>query len=268
MTEPFKPVLTSKEGQVLVITINRPEIMNAINEEMIAAMTWVLDDARTDPEVRVIVLTGAGRGFCAGGQLKARDSNRPYLGIEQPDEVRRGIRQAQSLIRSLVRMEKPTIAMVNGPAMGAGLSLALACDLRIASDQAKFGSSFTRIGIIPGTGDTWFLPRLIGTGRAAEMLLTGDTIDAATAERFGLVNRVVPAEDLEAHTIGLAQRIAEGPPIVLRLDKMLMYRGLTMDLENAMDIVAECAPVAWMSEDKKEGMAAFQERRRPHFRGR
>ncbi len=266
MNQGFRHIITKKDGQVLVITINRPDVMNAINEELSGEITQALDQARTDNEVRVLVLTGAGRAFCAGGQLKGPDRE-AFFAAEKPEEIRQALMKIQEIVRSLARTMKPTIAMVNGPAMGAGFGIALACDIRIASEKAKFAESFTKIGVIPGTGDTWFLPRLVGLGKAAEIVFTGDTIDAAEALRLGIVNRVVPSESLEEETMALARKIAQGPPIALRLNKMLLYRGLSTDLDGALDTIAAAAPITALSADKNEGIAAFEEKRQPRFRG-
>jgi len=158
--------------------------------------------------------------------------------------------------------------MINGAAVGGGFDLACACDLRVGSEKARFMVAFTRIGLFPGWGGTWLYPRIIGIAKSAEMLFTGDFLEAKDAERYGLLNRLVPAEELEGETMALARRIADGPPIAIRLSKLQLYKGLEMDLETAMKVAAACETITLTSEDHKEGVAAFREKRRPQYKGK
>jgi enoyl-CoA hydratase/carnithine racemase len=197
--------------------------------------------------------------------MSAEERERKPRGAE---EFRRGFRNIQGVILGLQRLEKPTIAMINGAAVGGGFDLACACDLRVGSEKARFMVAFTRIGLFPGWGGTWLYPRIIGIPKAAEMLFTGDFLEAKDAERYGLLNRLVTAEELEGETMALARRIADGPPIAIRLSKLQLYKGLEMDLETAMKVAAACETITLTSEDHKEGVAAFREKRRPQYKGK
>jgi len=215
------------------------------------------------------VLTGAVRAFCAGADVSRGESRERILDETNPERIRQAIRTGpQEVTRRLRNLEKPAIAMVNGPAIGAGLDWSLACDIRYASENARFGAGFTRLGLIQGTGGFWFLPRLMGSARAAEFIFTADIIDAREAERLGMVNRVLAPEALERETLGLAHRLARNPPLALKLSKLLLYRGLGVDLEHALEMAAGFQPILLNSQDHKEGLAAFREKREPVFKGR
>jgi enoyl-CoA hydratase/carnithine racemase len=264
----FETLLLENKDGIGLLTMNRPDRMNAFNQQMEAEFVQALQEADQDDEIRVLVVTGAGKSFCAGadvGRMSAEERERKPKGAE---EFRRGFRNVQGIILGLQRLEKPTIAMVNGPAVGGGFDLACACDLRVGSEKARFMVAFTRIGLFPGWGGTWLYPRLIGLPKAAEMLFTGDFLEAKDAERYGLLNRLVPAEELEKETMALARRIADGPPIALRLSKLQLYKGLEMDLESAMKVAAACETITLTPEDHKVGGAAFREKRKPQYKGR
>jgi enoyl-CoA hydratase/carnithine racemase len=255
-----------KKENIGVLTLNRPERMNAFNEKMEAEVVQALQEADQDEEVRVLVVTGAGKAFCAGADMgrMSGEERRP----KGAEEFRRGFRNIQGIILGLQRLEKPTIAMINGAAVGGGFDLACACDLRTGSENTRFMVAFTRIGLFPGWGGTWLYPRIIGIPKAAEMLFTGDFLEAKDAERLGLLNKLVPAADLEKETMDLAGRIANGPPIAIRLAKMQLYKGLEMDLETAMKVAAACETITLTSEDHREGVKAFQGKRKPQYKGR
>ena len=264
----FETLLIEKKDGVAVLTMNRPDRMNAFNVQMEAEFVQALQELDLDDEVRVVVVTGAGKSFCAGadmGRMSAEERERRPRGAE---EIRRGFRSIQGVILGLQRLEKPTIAMINGAAVGGGFDLACACDLRVGSEKARFMVAFTRIGLFPGWGGTWLYPRIIGIPKAAEMLFTGDFMEAKDAERYGLLNKLVSAEQLEGETMALARRIADGPPIAIRLSKLQLYKGLQMDLETAMKIAAACETITLTSEDHKEGVAAFREKRRPQYKNK
>jgi len=262
----FETILLEKKENIGVLTLNRPERMNAFNEKMEAEFVQAIQEVNQDDEIRVLVVTGAGKAFCAGADVgRMSGEERKPKGAE---EIRRGFRNIQGIILGLQRLEKPTIAMVNGAAVGGGFDLACACDLRTGSEKARFMVAFTRIGLFPGWGGTWLYPRIIGIPKAAEMLFTGDFMEAKDAERFGLLNKLVPSAELENETMSLARRIANGPPIALRLAKMQLYKGLEMDLETAMQVAAACETITLTSEDHKEGVAAFGEKRPPQYKGR
>lgn len=264
----FETLLLEKKDGIAVLTLNRPDRMNAFDQPMEAEFVQALQELDQDEEVRVLVVTGAGKSFCAGAdvwRMSPEERERKPKGAE---EFRRGFRNIQGVILGLQRLEKPTIAMINGAAVGGGFDLACACDLRVGSEKARFMVAFTRIGLFPGWGGTWLYPRIIGIPKAAEMLFTGDFLEAKDAERYGLLNRLVPAEELEGETMALARRIADGPPIAIRLSKLQLYKGLEMDLETAMKVAAACETITLTSEDHKEGVAAFREKRRPQYKGK
>ncbi|MEX2547769.1 MAG: enoyl-CoA hydratase-related protein [Chloroflexota bacterium] len=254
-------VLRAVYDGVLTLTLNRPDALNSFTVEMKEALLAALKEAGRDKEVRAIVLTGAGRAFSAGQDLKERQApGISDLGTEL--RVR-----YNPIILAMRRLEKPIIGAVNGVAAGAGISVALACDIVIAAEGATFIEAFSRVGLVPDTGSTWFLPRLVGLHRAAEMMFTGDPVDAATAERIGLVNRAVPADRLMAEANALAARLAKSAPIALALAKRALNRAYEMDLEQALGYEAQLQSIAGRSNDHKEGVAAFVEKRAPNFRG-
>jgi 2-(1,2-epoxy-1,2-dihydrophenyl)acetyl-CoA isomerase len=255
------PVLQSRDGGILTITLNRPDALNAFDRAMKESLLKALKAADRDRDVRVVVLTGAGRAFSAGQDLKERSGpNATPLSVELRLRY-------NPLILAMRRLEKPIIAAVNGVAAGAGCSIALACDLIVAAEGASFLQAFGRVGLVPDTGSTWFLPRLVGRARASEMMLTAEPVDAATAERWGLINRVVPAERLMPETRILAGRLAAAAPIALALTKRAIDRGLGTTLDEALEFEAELQSVAGRSADHAEGVAAFVEKRPPRFTG-
>lgn len=258
-------ILEKKEG-IALLTMNRPERMNAFNDKMEEEFVLALQDVEKDEEVRVLIVTGAGRAFCAGADVARME--REERRVRGAEEIRRGFKNIQAIILGLQRLEKPTIAMINGAAVGGGFDLACACDLRIGSENARFMVAFTRIGLFPGWGGTWLYPRIIGIPKAAEMLFTGDFMEAKDAERYGLLNKLVPAAELEKETMSLARRIADGPPIAIRLAKMQLYKGLGMDLETALKVAAAMETITLTSEDHQEGVTAFKEKRKPQYKGK
>ena len=247
---------------VAVLTLDRPEALNAFDRAMKDELLAALKAAERDAAVRVVILTGAGRAFSAGQDLKERQaSDAADLGTE--------IRlRFNPIVLAMRRLEKPIIGAINGVAAGAGCSVALACDLRIASENASFIEVFGRVGLVPDTGSTWFLPRLIGYARAAEMIFTADAIDAATAERIGLVNRVVPADQLMPEARALAARLATGAPLALALAKRGLQQALESGLEAQLEYEAQLQAIAGRSADHAEGVAAFVEKRPARFTGK
>ena len=254
------------------ITLNRPDRLNALNDLMQVEIADAVAQADVDSGVRVVIITGAGRAFCAGGdlnQLGGADADGAGAGwtSANADEVRRSFRSAQQMILGVQRCEKPVIAMVNGVATGAGLDLACACDIRIGTPRARFMSAYVRIGLFPGFGGTWLYPRTLGSlGRAAEMLFTGDFLEADEAYRLGFLNRLVAEDELESTTLAMAERIAAGPPIAIRLSKLMLYRGLEFDLETAMKMAAAGESITLTSQDHIEGVRAFREKRAAEYR--
>ena len=254
-------VLRDVANGVLTLTLNRPEALNSFNVEMKEALLAALKDAARDKSVRVVVLTGAGRAFSAGQDLKERQA--PGV-ADLGTELRL---RYNPIVLAMRRLEKPVIGAINGVAAGAGISVALACDIRIASEAASFIEVFARVGLVPDTGSSWFLPRLVGYAKAAEMAFTTDPVDAATAERIGLVNRVVPADTLMDETIVLATKLAQSAPLALGLAKRALNRALESGLEDQLEYEAQLQSIAGRSKDHVEGVAAFVEKRTPRFTG-
>ena len=259
----YSTLIVERTGAIATITLNRPGARNALDMAMRQEMLAALDEVEADESLRVLVLTGAGEHFCAGGDVKSMRERR-----QTSAEGRVRVQLLNRMVQRLVDFPRPTIAMVDGYAVGAGTNLALCCDLVIASDRAKFGELFNKIGLAPDGGGTWFLPRLVGLARAKELIFTGDVFDAAEAARIGLVNCVVPAAELRAVTRALAEKIASGPPAVQRMAKHMLNRAATSDLAAALDLEAYSQGLAIAGEDHQEGLAAFFDKRAPKFTGR
>jgi 2-(1,2-epoxy-1,2-dihydrophenyl)acetyl-CoA isomerase len=257
-------LLYEVKDRIATITLNRPDKLNAFTGPMIAAWAQALGEAQGDEHVNVVIVTGAGRAFCAGGDVGRMGEGTPTP-LEHKNELWEHV---HAVPKTLESMDKPVIAMVNGVAVGAGMGMCLMCDLRIASDEARFSTGYVRVGLVPGDGDTYFLPRLIGTARALELLWTSDFVDAIHAERLGIVNHVVPASELRDFTYGLAGRIADGPQVPIRMIKRLVYQSLRLDLRTHLDLVSSHMAVVRQTADHSEGVRAFKEKRPPRFRGR
>jgi len=259
-------LVLTKENGVATLTINRPERMNAMTTPMYHEMQRIVEDIREDDNTKVLILTGKDPAFCAGSDVRQRLSAR--IEGEVIEKSRKEMLEPVGLVASMfASLVKPTIAAVNGVATGAGLSFALLCDIRVASDKARFGAAWARVGLIPDLGATYTLPRLIGPDKAFEIFLTGDLIDASEAERVGLVTRVVPHDELMGHCHQFAQRIADGPSVAMELIKRAVYRGLHNDLDKQLDFETYAQNVCRQTEDHKEGVAAFMEKRKPAFKG-
>src|SRR3954452_10728338 len=254
-------ILRDATDGVLTLTLNRPDALNSFNVEMKEALLAALKDATRDKSVRAVLLTGAGRAFSAGQDLKERQApGAADLGTELRTRY-------NPIVLAMRKLEKPVIGAINGVAAGAGISVALACDIRIAADNASFIEVFGRVGLVPDTGSSWFLPRLVGYAKAAEMAFTTDPVDAQTAERLGLVNRVVPAGKLMDEANALAAKLAQGAPLAIGLAKRALNRSLEMGLEEALEYEAQLQSIAGRSSDHVEGFAAFVEKRPPKFTG-
>jgi 2-(1,2-epoxy-1,2-dihydrophenyl)acetyl-CoA isomerase len=249
---------------VATLTLRRPQVKNAIGPAEWQSLRALAARAGADDTVRVIVVTGAGGVFSAGGDLRTMPER-----LALPKETRReALLSDAQVVRTFRQLDKPIVAMIEGPAIGAGLSLALACDLRIASFTARFGAAFHRVGLTGDFGMLWLLPRIIGPTRAMDLLMSAEPIDATRAEAFGLVSRVVPVADLEVETYAYARRLAEGPPIAMRFTKAGVHRSLEHTLEEMLAWEAEAQATCSKTADASEGVSAFLEKRPAKFIGR
>lgn len=265
----YKTIILKKEGHIATMLLNRPRRLNAMNELMWAEMSQALEEVARNEEIRVLVITGVGRAFCVGADVRADAEGERLVGESTPMEMYQGLsRGGQGIVRRLQHLEIPVIAMVNGDAVGGGFDWALACDMRIGSEKARFMVAFTHVGLIPGAGGAWFMTRAMGAAKAAEYIFSGDFISAQEAERLGILNRVVPHENLEAETMALARRLASRPPHSLRLAKILIRQAQETGLDTALSTAAIYQGVCVSTLDHQEGLAAFREKREPVFRGK
>lgn len=257
----YETLLVEKEGAVAVITINRPDKLNALNIKTREEGAQVLDELSRDDSVRVVVFTGAGeKSFVAGADI-AEFEGRTAL-------TQRDVMLQRGLFNAVDGFPKPVIAMINGFCLGGGCELALACDIRIASEKARLGQPEINLGIIPGGGGTQRMTRLLGEGKAMELILTGDMIDAATALNLGLVNAVYPAEELRAKTMEMANKIADKSPVALRMAKEAVKLASRSNLDEGLRREVDLFAMCFTSEDKEEGVKAFLEKRKPVFKGK
>jgi len=266
MQQNDQAVLTECQGSVRKIILNRPGVYNAINRDLAAALHKAVREADEDASVRCVVITGTGRAFCSGQDL-VEYGNR--LDSDRPIELEQRLRDAYNPVVAAIRtMEKPVIASVNGVAAGAGFSLALACDLRIAAESASFIQAFINLGLVPDCASTFMLPRLVGVSRAMELTFTGRKVGASEALALGLVNRVVPDKDLPEATSELAQQLAAAPTRAIGLTKQAINAAWTNNLEAQLELEAKLQTPATRTADHREGVQAFFEKRRPLFKGR
>jgi 2-(1,2-epoxy-1,2-dihydrophenyl)acetyl-CoA isomerase len=256
-------LLIERDGGVVTVTMNRPERKNAANGVMLTELRDTFEAVERSAEDRVMVLTGAGGAFCSGADLGDPDGPASNNGV--PGLVR--MRRLGDVALALHRMTKPAIAKVDGVAVGAGFSLALGCDLVVASDRARFSMIFSRRGLSLDNGASWLLPRLIGLARAKEVALFGGMLDADQARELGLVNRIVPADDLDGYVAEWARTLAAGPPLALSLIKTLLNDSFSSSMAEAVENEARCQAVNFETADMVEAMAAFKEKRDPHFTG-
>ncbi len=268
----YEQITYDTRDGVATITLNRPERMNAFTDVMIREWAAALDEARLDRDVRVVILTGEGRGFCAGADLRAgsgindpANADKPPTAADRRNWLRDGVHQVP---RAVQLLDKPYIAAVNGAAVGAGMDMASMADIRIASESAKFAMSYVKVGLVPGDGGCYFLPRIVGLAKALELIWSGDFFDAQEALRIGYVTKVVPADALMDETRAFARRLAEGPAVAMQLAKRLVYRSLNADWHEAFELANGAMAIAQTTEDAREGPRAFVENRPPKFTGR
>ena len=256
-------LLFDVEDKIATITFNNPDKLNAFTREMLVAYVDRLEECRTRDDVWAIIITGAGRGFCSGGDTGRMGTDRPPTALE----TKSGLwDMVQRISLKMQDIDKPIIAAVNGVAVGAGMDMSLHADLRIAAESARFAETYVRVGLVPGNGGFWFLPRIIGVPRALEMLWSADFVLAEEALRIGLVNKVVPDDKLMEETRAYASRLVNSSPISVRLIKRSMYAGLNMDLRSALDMISSHMTLARSSEDHKESIAAWREKRPGNFK--
>lgn len=262
----YETILVEKSDGVATITLNRPQTLNAWDRQMGLEVTDALEDIRGDMDTRVVIMTGAGRGFSSGADvahLAQVAEHRSHLGNLTNREA-----SIVSVALQMRRLEKPVIGAINGVTAGGGFGIALACDLRIASEKAQFSQVFVRRGLVPDVGSTFFLPKLIGVEKALELIFTGDLISAQEAVEIGLVSRVFPHDDLMPETMKLAKRLATGPPIAMGLAKRAVYQGLeSNDLPSHLDLELSFNSLCFFTEDFREGVKSFLEKRPPEFKG-
>jgi 2-(1,2-epoxy-1,2-dihydrophenyl)acetyl-CoA isomerase len=257
-------LLESRQGSILTLTLNRPERLNALDNQLPTELNDALSRIGEDRSVHVVIITGAGRAFCAGGDLAVIGAGRARADITELEPI---LRTGMQVILKLRTMSQPVIAAVNGPAAGAGMNLALACDLRVATEDAVFGQNFAKVGLFPDYGGTHLLPQLIGPAKAAELFYTGDMIDAKTALRLGIVNHVYTADQFKAGVENLAAKIATGPQVPIRAVKQTIFAREQVALAEALDREVEQQLKCFHSHDCLEGINAFLEKRPPSFRG-
>lgn len=252
------------DGAIATITLNRPDRMNAFTWDMIDAWADALEECRANEAVSVVIVTGAGQAFCSGGDIGEMRKRADRTPLDRKNELARHVHRIPLALEAL---DKPVIAAVNGAATGAGMDLALMADLRIAAESARLGETYVKVGLVPGAGGAWFLPRLVGTAKALELFWTGELIDAREAERIGIVNKVVPDGELMTATRALADKIAGGPQLSVRFIKRAVHQGLRSDLRTSLDLISSHYAVVSSSADHREAVLAYLEKRTPNFIG-
>ncbi len=265
----FEQIIYEKRDGIATITLNRPERMNAFTPKMLDEWYAALQDAHLDDEVRAVILTGAGRGFCTGADVRGGPLDGLMDRSRSLAENRNFLRDSvQRIPRLAALMEKPYIAAVNGAAVGAGMDMASMCDIRFAAETARFGMTYVRMGLVPGDGGCYYLPRIVGIARALDLIWTGRLIDAREALAMGYVSAVVPEDELMAYTWDYASKLAKGPAVAIQQAKRLLYRSLDLDVDAALDLAQQAMLICRSTEDAVEGPRAFAERREPQFKGR
>ncbi|MDA8236125.1 MAG: enoyl-CoA hydratase-related protein [Clostridia bacterium] len=270
-------LLYEKDGAIAKLTLNRPDALNAFSLPMIKSWAKALQNAQDDPNIRVVVLTAAGKAFCAGGDVKSMLAGTGFIADDEKGECwgakalnRKGalMNYIHKVALTLEGMDKPVICAINGVAVGAGLDMALMCDIRIAADTAQLSGGYVKAGLVPGDGGCFYMPRLVGVAKALELLWTADFITAEEGLRIGMVNKVVPADKLEEATMEMARKIADNPPVHVQMIKRAVYSSYrTHDLRTALDMISSHMAIVTEMDDYKEGVASIKEKRKPVFKG-
>ncbi len=261
----FKNLCFEISENIAVLTLNRPKSLNALDNETLAELSTLFLELQGRDDYRVLIVTGEGRAFSAGGDVKGQPTRFGWARDRHLDRMRA---VNFGVVKALAVLEAPTMALINGVAAGGGLSLALACDVRLAADSARFGAGFRKVALTVDMGLSYFLPRVVGAAKAYEILYSGELLDSAEALRIGLVNRVVPDASLRDQGMSLARSIASGPPMALRCVKEAVARGAESSLEGALELEAELQSQCLCSEDHREGVQAFLDKRDPEFKGK
>lgn len=262
-------MILTKEDSIATITLNRPKVLNALHLEAVNEFLTVLEDVEKDETIRAVVITGTGRGFCTGADLIGRSSGSARPAATSTSRGTGGwLVQFHKCIEKITTMQKPVIALINGYAVGAGFDMAIACDIRIAAEDARFSEIFVRRGLLPDSGGTFFLPRLVGVGKAMELIFTGDIINAEEAERIGIINKVVPNDQLETIGMEFVKRLAKGPTKAIGLAKVGVNKALESDLSSALKFARDAMAILAQTEDSREGRRSFAEKREPIFKGK
>ncbi len=264
----YKTIVYEKKGFIAKIRLNLPERRNVVDLDLLKEFKHAITEVKNDKTLRALIITGSGKAFCSGADLGALTGFAQDSGFEGIAGIREGVIKIYESLLMVLNVEIPTIASINGYTIGAGVGLALACDIRIASDVAKFSTNFANLGIHPGMAITYMLPLFIGRGRACDMLFTGRMIDAAEAERIGLVEKVVPADTLDKETFNLAETISLSAPYVLRLAKKAVYKGINFSPQSGMEYESVAQTLCSQMGDAEEGIKAFFEKRKPEFKGK
>ncbi|MDO9444510.1 MAG: enoyl-CoA hydratase-related protein [Dehalococcoidia bacterium] len=266
----YEAILYDVQDRVATITLNRPERMNAFSDELLTEWADAIWHAAKDEGVRAVIVTGAGRAFCAGADLRASGAeDRVLMADRNAGERRNSLRYSVHQVpRAVQYLDKPYIAAVNGAAVGAGMDMVSQADIRIASDQARFAMSYVNVGLIPGDGGAWMLPRLVGVQKALELIWSGEMLTAEQALEIGYVMKVVPHDELMTEARAYAMRLAEGPPVAMQLAKRLVYRGLDQSFLEGLEAAQAAMTIVQSTEDSREGPKAFREKRKPDFQGR
>lgn len=255
-------ILYSAENEIATITLNRPNSLNSMNETLVNELFSALQTAEDTNDVRVIILTGSGRAFCAGGDLSHLET------LQDVVSAQNFITKVGKLVEKIMSLTKPIIAMVNGIAAGAGFNLALACDILYCAKSARFAQSFAKVGLVPDCGGMYLLPRIIGLHKAKELMFTADIIDSATADKFGLINKVIADEALRSETYAFAEKLKNSAPLAIHLIKQTLNHTDTLTLQNLLDHEAALQTLCMQTSDHKEGLLAFKEKRTPIFTGK